>query len=93
MVNDGALAAIANPVALFTPIGLGPDGSGLRVAAVASGVGDQVNVVIGAGRDMPGLAKVYPSSGFTSGSTSEPTGGELLNPFGGAILTDGIFVG
>ncbi len=93
LLNDGALAAIANPVALFTPIGLGPDGSGLRVAAAASGVGDQVNVVVGAGRNMPGLAKVYPSSGFTSGSTSEPTGSELLNPFGGAILTDGIFVG
>ena len=93
IVNDGALAAIANPVALFTPTGLGPDGSGVRVAAAGSGVGDQVNVVVGTGRNMPGLVKVYPGTGFTSGSTSEPTGGQLLDPFGGGSLTDGIFVG
>jgi hypothetical protein len=93
IVNSGAVAAIANPVALFTPTGLGPDGSGMRVAVAATGVGDQVNVVVGAGRNMPGLAKVYPGTGFTSGSTSEPTGGQLLDPFGGGTLTDGIFVG
>ena len=93
IVNSGAVAAIANPVALFTPTGLGPDGSGVRVAAAGSGVGDQVNVVVGAGRNMPGLAKVYSGTGFTSGSTSEPTGGQILDPFGGGTLTDGIFVG
>ena len=93
IVNQGALAAIANPVANFVPTGLGPDGSGLRVAVAATGVGDDVNVVVGAGRNMPGLVKVYPGSGFTSGSTSEPTGGQLITPFGGGALTDGIFVG
>jgi hypothetical protein len=93
IVNDGAVSAIANPVALFTPTGLGPDGSGMRVAVAPTGIGDQVNVVVGAGRNMPGVAKVYPGSGFTSGSTTEPTGGQLIIPFGGDPLTDGIFVG
>jgi hypothetical protein len=65
----------------------------MRVAVAGTGVGDQVNVVVGAGRNMPGVAKVYPGTGFTSGSTSEPTGGQLLSPFGGGALTDGIFVG
>jgi hypothetical protein len=93
IVSEGAVAAIANPVANFVPTGLGPDGSGMRVAVVATGVGDQVNVVVGAGRNMPGLVKVYPGSGFTGGSTTEPTGGQLLNPDNGTVLTDGIFVG
>ena len=83
----------ARLVANFAPTGLGPDGAGLRVAVAATGVGDQVNVVVGAGRNMPGVAKVYPGTSFTNGSTTEPTGGQLLDPFGGGALTDGIFVG
>jgi hypothetical protein len=93
IVNEGAVAALANPVALFTPTGLGPDGSGMRVAVAGNGLGDQVNVVVGAGRNMPGLVKIYPGTGFTSGSTSELSGGQFLSPFGGGALTDGIFVG
>ena len=93
LLSDGAVSAISNPVTLFSPTSLGPDGSGMRVAVAASGVGDQVNVVVGAGRNMPGVVKVYPGTGFTSGSTSEPTGGQLLNPYNGDILADGIFVG
>jgi hypothetical protein len=93
IVSEGAVASIANPVANFTPTGLGPNGAGLRVAVDPTGVGDQVNVVVGTGRNLPGLAKVYAGTSFTSGSTSEPTGGQLLDPFGGGSLTDGIFVG
>ncbi len=93
IINQGAIAALANPVANFVPTGLGPDGSGMRVAVAATGVGDQVNVVLGTGRNMSGLVKVYPGSGFTSGSTSEPTGGQILNPDNGTALTDGVFVG
>ena len=83
----------ARLVANFAPTGLGPDGAGLRVAVAATGVGDQVNVVVGAGRNMPGVAKVDPGTSFTTGSTSEPTGGQFLNPDDGADLGDGIFVG
>jgi len=72
---------------------LGTGGSGLRVAAAPSGVEDQVNVAVASGRGMSGTVKAYPGTGFTSGSTSEPTGGQLLNPFGTATLTDGVFVG
>ncbi len=93
IVNEGAVAAIANPVALFTPTGLGSSGSGERVAVAASGVGDQVNVVVGAGKNMPGVVKVYPGTSFTNGMTTEPTGGQILNPYNGTALTDGIFVG
>ncbi len=93
LLNDGAVQAIANPVSAFTPSDLGPAGAGLRVAVAASGVGDQVNVVVGTGRLMPGLAEVYPGTGFTSGTTTEPTGGQLLSPFSDEALTDGVFVG
>jgi hypothetical protein len=63
------------------------------VAVAATGIGDHVNLVVGAGRNMPGVAKVYPGTGFTSGSTSEPTGGQLISPYNNAVLADGIFVG
>ncbi len=93
LLNDGAVQAIANPVSMFTPSGLGSSGAGLRVAVAASDVGDQVNVVVGTGRDEPGLVNVYPGTGFTSGTTTEPTGGQLLSPFSDVALTDGVFVG
>ena len=93
LVNDGGAAALANPIANFVPTGLGPDGSGIRVAVAPIGIGDEVNVIVSSGRNMAAAAKVYPVTGFTNGSTSEPTGGQLLSPFGGAALTDGVFVG
>jgi len=93
LINSGALAAIASPVALFDPTGLGPDGAGVRVAVAATGANDQVNVAVATGRNMPGQAKVYPGTSFTNGMTTEPTGSQLLNPFGGVALSDGVFVG
>ena len=93
IVTRGAVFALANPLARFTPSGLGPDGAGLRVAVARTGIGSQVNVVVGAGRNMPGLVKVYPGSSFAVGSTTEPVGGMLLTPFGSEVLTDGVFVG
>jgi hypothetical protein len=39
------------------------------------------------------LQKVYPGTGFTSGSTSELTEGQLISPYNDAALADGIFVG
>jgi hypothetical protein len=74
LVNDGAVAAIANPVALFTPTGLGPDGAGLRVAVAATGVGDQVNVVVGTGRNMPGLVKCIRAPGSPAAAPSSRPG-------------------
>jgi len=91
LVNQGATAALANPVALFTPSGLGPNGAGLRVAAIPSGAGDRVNVAVGTGRNRDGLVQVYPGTSF--GGTGEPGGSQVLDPFGGIALTDGIFVG
>jgi hypothetical protein len=91
IVNDGAVAAITNPVAEFAPSDLGSDGAGTRVAVIPSGTGDQVNVAVGTGRDRAGLVQVYPGTGFSG--AGEPSGSQLLNPFSGAVLTDGIFVG
>ena len=93
LISEGMTASNADPVAVFTPTGLGPNGQGLRVAVATSGVGDQVNVVVSTGRTMPGLAKVYAGASFTSGTATEPTGGQLIDPFGGGTLTDGVFVG
>jgi hypothetical protein len=93
LVTQGAVAAIASPAALFTPTDLGPSGSGMRVAVAASGVGDQVNVAVGAGKNMAGVVKVYPGISFSEGDSSEPTGGQVLSPYEGTDLADGIFVG
>ncbi len=92
LVNQGATAAIANPIALFTPSGLGSNGAGLRVAAVPSGNGDQVNVAAGTGRGRTGMVQLYPGTSFGAG-TGEPAGSQLLDPFGTSALADGIFVG
>ena len=115
LVNQGAAAALANPVALFAPSGLvsnvaglqvsggssgsallasaegGIDMAGLRVAAIPSGVGDQVNVAVGTGRNRDGVVQVYPGTSF--GGTGEPGGSQVIDPFGGIALTDGVFVG
>jgi hypothetical protein len=92
LVTEGAMEAIANPVAQFTPNWFGANGSGTRVGVVASGVGDQVNVVAATGRAMPGMVEVYPGTGFTDGSLSEPSGGQIYHLPTGVGLTDGIFV-
>jgi hypothetical protein len=92
IVNQGAVAALANPVALFTPSDLGASGAGVHVAAVPSGNGDQVNVAVGTGRGRTGQVQIYPGTGFGMG-TGEPSGSQLLDPFGTATLADGIFVG
>jgi len=92
LVSQGAVATLANPVAQFTPSGLGADGAGLRVAAIPTGNGDQVNVAAGTGRDREGQIQIYPGTSFGKG-TGEPGGSQLLDPFGTTTLADGIFVG
>jgi hypothetical protein len=93
LVYQGAVAAVGSPVALFTPAALATGGSGLRVAAVPSGIGDQVNVAAATGRRLPGRVEVYPGAAFTAGTTTEPAGGQVLTPFGTGALADGVFVG
>jgi hypothetical protein len=92
LVGQGAVAAITSPVASFTPSGLGANGAGLRVATVPTGNGDQVNVAAGTGRGRVGQVQVYLGTSFGMG-TGEPGGSQLLDPFGGSVLTDGVFVG
>jgi len=48
-------------------------------------------VVVGAGRGRAGLARVY--LGKTLAGTTEPGGSQRLDPFGGAVLADGVYVG
>ena len=85
---DGQLT---NPLARFTPSGMGGEGSGSRVAVARNGIGNQVNVVVGTGKGQAGVAKVYPGTSFTNGMTTEPAGGSVLTSVG--VLEDGIFVG
>ena len=87
-LSDGSLA---NPIARFSPTGLGGDGSGARVAVASTGNGSQVNVVVGTGKRALGVAKVYPGTSFTNGMTTEPAGGKVL--VNSSILVDGIYVG
>jgi hypothetical protein len=92
LVTQGAMAALASPVARFTPTGLGGDGSGLRVGVTTNADGTGF-LTVGSGRRLSGLAKAYALSGIATGTTTEPAGGTLLSPVGGTVLADGVFVG
>jgi len=91
LTSQGAVAAIGSPVARFTPSDLGPDGAGVRVAVTNADGDGRADVVVGAGRGRAGLARVY--LGKTLAGTTEPGGSQRLDPFGGAVLADGVYVG
>jgi hypothetical protein len=91
LLASGAVPAIANPIARFSPSTLGPDGSGVRPAVTDVDGDGRADVVVGAGRNHPGLARVYLGAGI--GGPAEPGGSQLLDPFGSAALADGVYVG
>ena len=52
----------------------------------------QADLVVGTGNGQASKVRVYPGK-TTAGASGEPTGFTDLDPFNGAVLTDGVFVG
>ncbi|MFO0798536.1 MAG: delta-60 repeat domain-containing protein [Gemmataceae bacterium] len=92
LVSAGqADAAQASPVANFFVAGDAADRGGVRVA-VADADGDGIgDVAVGSGAGRPARVRVY--SGASLGGGGEPAVLQDLAPFGGAFLSDGVYVG
>jgi uncharacterized delta-60 repeat protein len=86
-----AAAAQANPIANFFVAGDATDTGGVRVAAkdpVQFGFGPKkADVVVGTS----GKARVYAGKDFTT--AAEPATFQDIDPFAGAVLANGVFVG
>jgi hypothetical protein len=84
-------AAYAAPLANFFVAGDANDRGGARVAAENADGDARADVAVGSGAGDPGRVRVYLGKSF--GGTGEPGTFQDLTPFGGAALTDGVFVG
>jgi hypothetical protein len=86
-----AAGAQANPIANFFVAGNANDRGGVRVAAKDADGDTRADVAIGSGAGSPSKVRIYLGKDF-SGS-GEPTTFQDLDPFGGAALSGGVFVG
>jgi autotransporter-associated beta strand protein len=85
---EGAQAA---PVANFFVAGDSNDRGGARVAAADIDGDGRADLAVGSGANRPAKVRVYPGKTFTG--AGEPAGAIDLDPFGGAVLADGVYVG
>jgi len=83
-------AAQAAPLANFFVAGDSADRGGARVAVTNADGDAKADVVVGSGAGRPAQARLY--LGATFGGGGEPTAIDL-DPLGGAVLTDGVYVG
>jgi hypothetical protein len=97
-ILSGALVAANNvagaqaaPVANFFVAGNTASRGGVRVAARDVNGDTRAEVVVGSGEGEVSRVRVYAGTGFPA--AGEPTGFQDLDPFGGAVLLDGVFVG
>ncbi len=67
------------------------DRGGARVAVTNSDGDEKADVAVGSGAGRPARVRVYLGKDFATGG--EPGTFQDITPFGGAILTDGVFVG
>ncbi|HEX4607113.1 MAG TPA: VCBS repeat-containing protein, partial [Urbifossiella sp.] len=84
-------AAYAAPIANFFVAGNANDRGGARVAAENADGDAEADVAVGSGSGDPGRVRVYLGKNFPA--SGEPATFQDLTPFGGAPLTDGVFVG
>jgi hypothetical protein len=81
----------ATPLANFT-VG-GQAGNALLSVATVSVDGDKMaDLAIGTGAGQPSSVKVYLGKSLV-GAGTEPAASQVLDPFSGAVLVDGVFVG
>jgi hypothetical protein len=90
-LGTGIVAAQASPLANFFVAGNSADRGGVRVAAADLDGDLRDDLIVGSGEGSPARVRVYLAKDFTG--TTEPTTAQDLSVFGGAILTNGVFVG
>jgi len=91
LLDQGIAAAIASPLANFFVNNDDSDRGGVRVVAKNLDNDNKADLVVGTGVGQPSRVRVYHGANITP--TGEPTGFQNLEPFGGAALADGVFVG
>jgi hypothetical protein len=92
LLTNGSVAAIASPMSNFFVAGDIADRGGVRVAVTDADGDTKADVVVGSGEGSASQSRVYLGSNFST-TQSEPTKFQDLDPFGGAMLADGVFVG
>ena len=83
--------AQALPLTNFFVAGDTGDRGGVRVATKDADGDGKADVVAGSGAGTPGRVRVY--LGKNLSGSGEPTGVQIIDPFGGQILPGGVFVG
>ena len=91
LVNTGVQAAYDAPVANFFVANNSTDRGGVRVATADPDGNGRADLVVGSGQNQPARVRTYLGTSFPA--VGEPAGFQDLTPFGGAVLTDGIYVG
>jgi hypothetical protein len=91
LLSDGAVSAIASPLANFFVAGNTADRGGVRVATKDADGDALADLAVGSGEGSPANVRVYLGVNFTSGG--EPSVFQDLAVFGGGVLGDGVFVG
>ncbi|QDU19695.1 Calx-beta domain-containing protein [Urbifossiella limnaea] len=81
----------AAPVGNFFVAGNAADRGGVRVAVKDADGDDRADVVVGSGERSAARVRVYAGTGFGGGG--EPGDFLDLEPFGGAVLAGGVYVG
>ncbi|MBN9523508.1 VCBS repeat-containing protein [bacterium] len=90
LVSAGDVAgAQAAPVANFFAGGDLSDRGGARVGVTRADADGRADVVVGSGAGRPAGVRVYLGKDFASGEPAV----QLLDPLGGAVLADGVYVG
>jgi murein DD-endopeptidase MepM/ murein hydrolase activator NlpD len=90
LLVQGAVVAIGAPLSNFFVAGNTADRGGVRVAVTDADGDNKADVVVGSGEGSASRARVYLGKDFGG---AEPARFQDLDPFAGAILADGVFVG
>jgi hypothetical protein len=90
MADDGAVQAHAAPVGNFFAFDANERG-GVSVATATTPTGD-LDLFVGDGQNSTGAVNVYKAATVLA-APDAPTPDQVLNLFGGEVLTNGVFVG
>jgi hypothetical protein len=90
LLSQGAEAAIAQPLANFFVAGNETDRGGVRVATTDADRDGRADVATATGSGQPGRVRIYLGRNYGG---NEPAQFQDLDPYPGASLDDGVFVG
>jgi hypothetical protein len=90
LLQQGSVAAIAAPLSNFFVAGNVADRGGVRPAVMNADGDNKADVAVGTGEGSVSKVRVYLGKNFGG---AEPTNFQDLDPFGGTVLADGVFVG